>query len=240
MKRRLTFGLLALAALGLVLQAQAQTAPEILAKMIEAQGGRAALAAVKDTTMSGSFELIQQGMSATITMYQKEPNKVRMDIEVMGMLITQAFDGEKGWWINPQTQTAEDMPEKQSQAMKLQALGNEALLNPDKNGIIYTFKGKEKVGDKDCFVLEQGLKDGVKALLYIDAATYLTYKSKSKTEMNGAEIETETIMSDYKKINGMMIPHAMVIFQAGAEFGRMNFSKAAFNTGIEDSFFKMK
>ncbi len=72
-----------------------QTSKEVLEKMIDAQGGRKAMEAAKDTTISGTMELIQQGMNATLTMYQKEPNMMRMDIEVMGMVITQAFDGQK-------------------------------------------------------------------------------------------------------------------------------------------------
>jgi outer membrane lipoprotein-sorting protein len=240
MKKRLIFGWTALAALGFVLQAQAQTAPEILAKMIEAQGGRTTLATIKDTTTSGTMELVQMGMTATLTMYQKEPNKFRMDLDVMGMLVTSAFDGEKGWSINPQTGGTEEMTEKQAQAARVQALGNEAMLNPEKFGIAYALKGKEKVGDKECFVIEQTFKDGLQATVFVDAATYLTLKTRSKTDLMGTEVEQETLLEDYKKVDGMMIPHKLVIFQGGAEFGRLVFTKVAFNSGLEDSFFKMK
>jgi outer membrane lipoprotein-sorting protein len=224
----------------IVLQAQAQTAPEILAKMIEAQGGRTTLATIKDTTTSGTMELVQMGMTATLTMYQKEPNKFRMDLDVMGMLVTSAFDGEKGWSINPQTGGTEEMTEKQAQAARVQALGNEAMLNPEKFGIAYALKGKEKVGDKECFVIEQTFKDGLQATVFVDAATYLTLKTRSKTDLMGTEVEQETLLEDYKKVDGMMIPHKLVIFQGGAEFGRLVFTKVAFNSGLEDSFFKMK
>jgi len=240
MKKRWITGVTALAALGFVLQAQAQTAPEILAKMIEALGGRTALAAVKDTTTSGTMELVQMGLTATLTMYQKEPNKFRMDLDVMGMLVTTAFDGEKGWSINPQTGGTEEMTEKQAQAARVQALGNEAMLNPEKFGITYVLKGKEKVGDKDCFVIEQTFKDGLQAAVFVDAATYLALKTRSKTDLMGTEVEQETLLEDYKKVGGMMIPHKMVIFHGGAEFGRLVFTKVAFNSGLEDSFFKIK
>jgi outer membrane lipoprotein-sorting protein len=173
-------------------------------------------------------------------MYQKEPNKFRMDLDVMGMLVTSAFDGEKGWSINPQTGGTEEMTEKQAQAARVQALGNEAMLNPEKFGIAYALKGKEKVGDKECFVIEQTFKDGLQATVFVDAATYLTLKTRSKTDLMGTEVEQETLLEDYKKVDGMMIPHKLVIFQGGAEFGRLVFTKVAFNSGLEDSFFKMK
>ena len=41
------------------------------------------------------MEIIQFAMTAALTIYQKEPNKMRMDIDVMGMLITQAYDGKR-------------------------------------------------------------------------------------------------------------------------------------------------
>jgi len=241
MKKRLLIGLLSVMfVFCLGLQAQEPAVADILAKSIEAQGGRAAMATIKDTTTSGTMEIIQMGMSAALTIYQKEPNKMRMDIDVMGMLITNAFDGEKGWAINPQTGAAEEMTEKQSQSQRLQAMGYDAALNPEKYGITYTLKGKETIGDKEYFVVEQTFKDGFQATVYINTATYLTDRVKSKSDQMGTEIETETVMEDYKNIEGLMVPHALTIFQSGAEFGRITITKVAFNSGLEDSFFKMQ
>jgi len=241
MKKRMTVGLLAAALiLGLGLQAQAQTVAEIMAKSIEAQGGRDAMSKIKDSTMSGTMELIQMGMSAALTIYQKEPDKMRMDIDVMGMLITYAYDGKKGWFTNPQTGVAEEMTEQQSRDQRLQAMGYDAALNPEKHGITYVLKGKEKVGDKECFVLEQIFKDGLKATVFINSTTYLTEKTVSKSDAMGTEVESESIMGDYRKIDGVMVPFALTIFQGGAEYGRVTVTKVAFNQNLEDSFFQMK
>ncbi len=241
MKKRMTVGLLAAALiLGLGLQARAQTVEEILAKSIEAQGGKDALSKIKDTTTSGTMELIQMGMSAALTLYQKEPDKMRMDLDVMGMLITQAYDGKKGWFTNPQTGVTEEMTEQQSQAQRLQAMGYDAALNPSKYGITFVLKGKDKIADKDCFVVEQNFKDGFKATVYINASTYLTEKVVSKSDAMGTEIESESVMGDYRKIDGVMVPFSMVIFQGGAEFGRVTVTKVAFNQNLEDAFFLMK
>jgi outer membrane lipoprotein-sorting protein len=241
MKKRLLIGLLStMFIFCLGLQAQELAVAEILAKNIEAQGGREAMAKFKDTTTSGTMEIIQMGMSASYTLYQKEPNKMRMDLDVMGMLITTAFDGEKGWAINPQTGTAEEMTEKQSQSLRLRAMGNDAALNPEKYGITYTLKGKETIGDKEYFVLEQTFKDGFQATVYINTVTYLTDRVRNKEDQMGTEIETETLMEDYKNVEGLMVPHALTIFQSGAEFGRIAITKVVFNTGLEDSFFKMQ
>ena len=51
-----------------------QDAKKLLDKVINATGGRKAMEAIKDTTFSGTMDLIQMGLSATITFYHKEPN----------------------------------------------------------------------------------------------------------------------------------------------------------------------
>ncbi len=225
---------------GLTVPSQAQDAKDLLEKMIKAQGGRAALADVKDATTSGSLEMVQMGMNGSVTLYQKEPDKMRIDIEIMGMVITQAYDGQKAWMTNPQTGSTEEMPETQGQSMRRQALGNDSLLNPEKYGITYVLKDKEKVGDKDYLVLEQSFKDGTKATMYIDPATFLVYKAKAKTQdMTGADVEGETVFDDYRKEGDVMVAHKMITYQAGAEFLRMTFTKVSYNAKLEDAFFKM-
>jgi outer membrane lipoprotein-sorting protein len=217
-----------------------QEASDILKKMIDAQGGKKALEKIKDMTSSATLEMIQMGMSGSMTMYKKEPNKIRMDIEVMGMIITQAFDGETAWWVNPQTGSREEVPEQQVEHLKRMALGVDAFLYPEKYGISFAYKGKEKIEEKEYLVLEQTFSDGHKATLYIDPKTYLTYKTKSSTvNQMGVEVEQETFESDFKKVNGMTIAHSIVILQDGKEFMKLALTEVAFNSGLEDSLFRM-
>jgi len=217
-----------------------QEASDILKKMVDAQGGKKALEKIEDTTSSGTIELIQMGMTGSMTMYKKEPNKVRMDIEVMGMIITQAFDGETAWGISPQTGSREEMPEQQAVYMKRMALGIDALIYPEKYGISFAYKGKEKIEEKEYLVLEQTFSDGHKTTHYIDPKTYLTYKTKSTTvNQMGVEVEQESFESDFKKVNGMIFPKSIIIFQDGEEYLKIAFTEVTFNSGLEDFLFKM-
>ncbi len=217
-----------------------QEASDILKKMVEAQGGKKAFENSKDMTSSGTIELIQMGMTGAMTMYKKEPDKVRMDIEVMGMIITHAFDGETAWGVNPQTGSREELPEQQAEYMKRNAVGVDAFIYPEKYGIAFAYKGKEKIEEKDYLVLEQTFSDGHKATLYIDPKTYLTHISKSTTvNQMGVEVEQETFESDFKKVNGMTIAYSIIIFQDDEEFMKLTLTEVTFNSGLEDSLFKM-
>lgn len=241
MKKRLTLSLGILFAVWFLSSpAFSQTADEILAKMIEAQGGREKLASIKDMTASGSLEMISMGMSGSFTRFQKEPNMMRMDIEFMGMVITQAFDGETAWWVNPQTGSTEEMSEQQAEYFKRDAMGNDSLLNPSKYGITFTLKGKETIEGIEYLILEQTYSDGFKATIYLDPETYLPHKVKAKTlNQMGVEVEAETILEDYKPVEGMMTPHTLTVFQDGEEFITITMTEVTYNTDLEDSLFKM-
>ncbi len=129
--------------------ASGKEALDVLAKMVEALGGRKVLEAIKDTTITGQLEVNTAGMTLTapLTMYQKEPNKMRLDITIAeyNMSITQAFDGQKGWYTNPQTGSTEEMPDFMAKEFARQAAGTQTILDPKKAGVVYALKPKAAI-----------------------------------------------------------------------------------------------
>ncbi len=220
----------------------AQKTSDIIEKWIKASGGRKVLEGIKDTTFSGLTKIIQMDLSGVVTFYHKEPNKLRQDLELMGMVMTSAFDGETAWQVNPQTGDTEELSDEYLEQAKREALGfgNSSILYPEKFGITFAYKGKEKIEDKDYIVLEQTFSDGKKTTFHIDPRTYLTYKTKG-TALNqmGVEAEQEAFYSDYKKVDGVMFPHSVKIFQDGEEFIIFTVTEVSFNSGLNDSLFKM-
>lgn len=211
-----------------------QKATDILDKMIEAQGGRKVLEGIKDTTLLGSIEWVEAGggsVSGTFTRYQKEPNKIRQEMEIMGMARTDAFDGEIAW-TNEAGKLSEDT-EKDAAEKKSWAQGYAALLHPEKYGIAYVLKGKEKIEGNDYFILEQTIPGGTPTTQFVDAKTYLIYKIQIPEQL--------TFMSDYKKVDGVIIPHSLT-FRAGegGDSIKLIVTKVSFNTNLEDSLFQMK
>ncbi len=218
-----------------------QTAQEILKKMVEAQGGKKVLESIKDMTLSGHLEMVQQGMTGALTVHKKEPDKRRADVEIQGFVVTQAYDGQTAWGTNMQTFATEVLSGEEAASLKRQSLPIVSSLYPEKYGISYIYKGKEKIDNKEYLVLEESYPDGFKATVYVNPETYLIFKTKAKTTapMLG-EVETEQISSDYKKIGGMTIAHSLVTYANGQEYTRITISKVSFNTGLDDSLFKMK
>ena len=240
MKKIVSLSLLSVFLFGLMAsQGFGQNAADVLEKFIEAAGGRKLLSSVKDTTMTGTLNIVMVGMSGSLTIYQKEPNKMRMEMEVGGMVMTTAYDGETAWWTNPQTGATEELPADQEDEIIRMAYGNDILLNPDKHGVTYTLKESENIEGKDYFVLVQTFSDGYAQTMYIDSKTYLPYKTVATVNQMGVEAESETFLSDYRKIDGMMVSFSMRIFYDGQEAMTMTFTEVKYNTGVEDSLFKM-
>ena len=217
-----------------------QTAKEIIQKMIDATGGRKALESIDDSTVSGTIEFIQEGLSGAVTVYKKEPGKMRVDVEVMGMLITQAYDGNLAWWINPQTGATEEMPATEAANMKRDALPRDATFYPEKYGISFEYKGKESIEGRDHFVIEQTFADGFIATLYVDSTRYLLTKSKGTLSSAAGEAEIETFASDYKKVHGLMVAHKITTYMNGTEARILTITDIQYNTGLKDSLFIME
>jgi len=220
---------------------QAQNVDEVLAKMIDAAGGRKAMEAIKDSTMVATMEIPSMTMTGTMTLYQKEPDKMRMDMEIMGMKITQAYDGKVGWGVNPQTGKAEEAPAKAQGELKRQAQGYDAMLNPQKHGLSYVLKGKETIEGKDCLVLEQTMSgEEEKIIILVDGATYLPVLARAKTQnMMGADVDGETLFEDYKKEGGVVVAHSLTIKQGGTVWAKIKVGEITFNSDLENAFFSM-
>ena len=240
MKKFWILGVTGLLVFGLCsLPASGQSIGDIRAKMVEVQGGEAAFRAVKDMTIKGTIDIVQQGLSGDITVYKKEPDKRRSDIELMGMLITQAYNGSIGWFLNLQTGTVEDMNEDQLTAIKRQAMPIISSLEPEKYGISYKLLGKEDLDGKPHFILEQSHTDGFLIKQYVDAETYLTTKSVSTGPGPlGMDVTSEQFSSDYRKVGDMIMAFSVVSFQDGEEYTKVVLTEVTVNTGLEDSLFE--
>jgi hypothetical protein len=221
-----------------------QTAQDVLNKMIDAIGGRKTLEAIKDTTITGTVEITSpMPITAPITIYQKEPDKVRMDIDIseLGITITQAYDGQKAWSTNPQTGAAEQLPDFMTKEFSRQALGNQAFLNPQKLGITYALKPKAAIEGKDYIVLEQTLSDGYKNTFFLDPNTYLPFKQQGKSiDQTGGEVDQETFLSNYQKVGGTMVAFSMRVLQNGTEAQKVTLAGVTYNTKLDDALFLMK
>lgn len=238
---RKTFAWLLVAGLAGV-AVSAQTADELIEKSIQASGGREKIEAVKSARMTGKMSM-GQGMEAPMVIETVEPNKIRMEMTFQGMTMIQAYDGKTGWQVQPFMGKTEPEPmsEQELKAMEDQADDMDLLTKYKEKGHTVELVGKEELEGSPVYKLKLTKKNGDVLNLFLDAETYLLVKQTGKTKMQGQEVETETSLSDYKEVGGVLYPHSIQTKVPSMPGGlmAMTFEKIEPNPDIPASRFDM-
>jgi outer membrane lipoprotein-sorting protein len=221
--------------------AWAQTADEIIDKHMQAMGGKEKLKAVQTQRLTGKM-VMGQGMEAPFTMEMARPNKMRMEFTFQGMTGIQAFDGKGGWSVMPFMGKTEPeaMPEEEAKIMQEEADIDGLLMDYKEKGRQVEYAGKEELEGTPVHKLKVTQKNGDVVYVFIDAEQYLQLKQSGKRKIRGQEMESETLFSDFKTVDGLVLPHAIEQKAAGMPAGMvMTISKVEINPGVEDSRFSM-
>ena len=85
----------------LPLAASAQTADEIVAKVLAARGGLAKIKAVRSQRISGTIDF-GGGAEGPFLVELERPGKMHIEVTIQGQTLIRTFDGKStGWIINP-------------------------------------------------------------------------------------------------------------------------------------------
>ena len=215
-----------------------QTVDEILAEYFSVQGQEKLLATNTFTTKG---KIIQGQFEIPFTSYQKRPMKFRSEAEFQGMKIVSAFNGETGWAINPMMGSTDPQPmtAEQIDRMKIQADYDGMFYNYADKGYTMEFMGKEPVDDIETYVLKLTRPNGDIITSYIDSENYVILKTKSKMKIQGVDTEAETLFSNYKYINDILVPFAIETKMNGETVMQMTFDEITYNKEYDDSMFEM-
>lgn len=190
---------------------QAQTVDEIIAKHIEAIGGKEKLGQVKSIYSEISMEVM--GSQSPVTEYTLEGKGFKSEAEFNGSKIISCFTDKGGWAINPMAgaTAAQAMPDELYKAGRSQIYVGGALLDYASKGNTVELVGKEENNYK--IKVTNGTAE---SNYFIDPATHYLVKMVSKGEMMGAPVEVVTSFSDHKKTDfGIVLPYAKTIDLGG-------------------------
>ncbi len=219
--------------------ASAQSVDDVIAKNNKARGGLDKLKAAK--TMKISAKMFMQGMEAPATLMFKRPGKVRIEFTLQGMTGIQAYDGTTAWMIMPfmgKTE-AEKMTAEDAKDVEEQSDFDGPLVDYKDKGNKVELVGKEDMEGTPVYKIRVTLKSGDIRDIFIDGENFLEVKESSKRKTQGAEIEIDTYMSDYKEVGGLMLPHAMESKVKDQTVSQITISKIDLNGDLPDSLFKM-
>ncbi len=211
------------------------TADQIIDKYVEALGGKAAIQKATSRVAKGTFDIPAFGASGTFEAYAKAPDKNITIIDVPGFgVIKQGFDGKVAWEDNPQV----GLNEKSGSALARAKLDGDFYREIRLKELYskITVKRKEKVGDKDAYVLEAVATGVSPETWYFDTETGLLVRADSEREGPNGTTMAQLYFEDYKELDGIKIPYS--IRQTTPEFSlSLKFTEVKHNVDIDDAKF---
>jgi outer membrane lipoprotein-sorting protein len=233
--KKLIFILTALISVSVI---NAQTLDEIVKKYTAAMKTDQ-LANVQTIKISGKMSAM--GMEMPMTMYMKNPNKVKVIYNFNGQEMVSVFDGEKGYMINPMTGSSDPVELTGAQLKQVQdnnAFENE-VLNYFKKGQL-TLEGDDNVNGNPAFKLKANVEGANPIYMSIDKNSYMLVKTSTKVNQMGQEMDVDSFMSDYTDIQGVVMPKKTTASSGGMEMAVITFDNIEVNLPMEDSIFKVK
>jgi zinc protease len=183
------------------------TAQNVIDNYIEAIGGKSKLESVKSIKQLGEMEM--QGQKIITEISQKAPNKFLNETKMNGMLIQkQVFDGEKGYMNGMQGE--KEITGDELEELKYQATFN-AELKYEKLGYKLDLVGSEEVEGANAYKIKVTSPAGDISFDYYDADSGLKIMNKATKETPQGSFDQTQMIQDYKKVNGIMYPHKIVI-----------------------------
>lgn len=199
--------------------ATAQSAPitidDLLTKMIAAYGGEENLRKHKSSLATVEVDLENQGVMAKGTISARAPNQFASEMTFTALgkklgTMNSYFDGAAGGEM-VSFAPAETYSGKRLEDIKA-ASDFYDVLNWKKNYQTIAFKRMGKVGDEEVYIIERKNPKGTPVTDYVSTKSFLVLRRDSlvANETAGIELPQTERFSDYRNVDGVMVPFRMV------------------------------
>ncbi|MBA3767445.1 MAG: hypothetical protein H0W99_10730 [Acidobacteria bacterium] len=206
-------------------------------KYIAAVGGREAAAKLRTRVFKGTIEQ-SQGRNPGVEVTLKEPNKylVMMTTKQQG-IIYQGFNGTTGWIKTAETQREMTAGEV-AQVKRVATLYDVVKVKEPYAGMTVT--GKEKVGEREAYVVEMKSGDagGRIEKFFFDTETGLLLRRLVLTNALLFPIPEQTDFEDYRDVDGVKVPFTIRISNIDTFFSSTRkFTEIRSNVTVDDTRF---
>jgi hypothetical protein len=220
----------------MLLNGQTLTLDEILASHFKAIG-MDKLAKVNTITMIGKQSM--QGMELPFVIKEKRPGKILIVADIQGTKFMQGFDGVNGWMVAPWTGSTDpqDIDPETLKSLKEQADLDGVLFDWKEKGHQVELVGMEPMEGTDAYKLKVTTKEGDVEYFYLDADAFVIIKNTTNHKIQDAEVETESFMSNYKNVDGIMMPYTIESKMKGQTISNIVIDSLLFDKEMSDSLF---
>jgi hypothetical protein len=209
--------------------ALALDAEELVAKNLEARGGRERLAAVTSVHTQGTVRL-GGSLEARTEAWGLVPGAIRTELSLQGMTAIQAWDGKEAWTVQPFRGRKDPQKISADDAKGLVEAADLVgpLVDYARKGNTVEYLGTEDVEGTDAHKLRVTLKNGDVQYRYLDPDHFLEIRVVSHRMVRGQE-EVQTVdLGEYEKVDGLYFPF---------ELGRTHLEKMELNVLVDSNIF---
>jgi hypothetical protein len=184
--------------------APGQTVDEIVARHLEARGGREALAAVRTLRMTGRA-IGGPGREAIVRREIARPGRIRTEFVFQGTTGVYVWDGSTGWRVSPLDGSLEPEPlSEEGAALSAEQADFEGpLVDWKAKGHAVELVGRAALPGGDAFDLKVTMKSGLVRHVFVDVGSALVVKTESTRKLRGHELAFETVYGDYRETGGV-------------------------------------
>lgn len=187
------------------------TVDALVARNIEAKGGKEALRAVQSLRLTGKMLVNQGQIEFGYTQTKKRPGQIRTEATLQGMTLVQAYDGTEGWKISPfgGRKDPEKMSIDDAKSLVEDAEIDGPLVDWEAKGSTVEYLGPEDVEGTLAHKLKVVRRNGDVSYVYLDPDHFLEIRILTQRIEQGAQVEVETDLGDYEKVAGVFFPFSI-------------------------------
>ncbi|HEX3746280.1 MAG TPA: DUF620 domain-containing protein [Bryobacteraceae bacterium] len=190
-------------------------ADTVLDKYVEVTGGKAAYEKHHSETSKGTLEIASQGIKGSITSYRAEPNKSYSETELGGFgKIREGSDGTTFWALSamtgPHIKDGAEKVQAQLSAMNSELHWRDLFKDVKTTGV-------DTVNGKECYKLQVTPADSSPMEQCYDKISGLMVKQSMTVESPYGPQSITTFAGDYRKEDGVLVPHQIKSSVAGQD-----------------------
>ena len=213
------------------------SADEIFSKYAAALGGQTAIDKLKSRTVKGTITQAN-GNSFQFELSQAAPDKFYLKVTTPQGTIERGFNGQVGW-------------EKTDRGVR-EVTGAELLSFKTANGLFSLLKLKEqygrpprvrkdKLGERDVYIVDGTTTDNRRMRLYFDATSGLLLRRTTTMSTMIGIIPDQIDLEDYREAEGLKFPFTAraAALEVGNPTSTRTFTELKLNVPVDDSKFNM-
>ena len=213
------------------------SADEIFSKYAAALGGQAAIDKLKSRTAKGTVTQAN-GNSFQFELSQAAPDKFYLLVTTQQGTVERGFNGQVGW-------------EKTARGVR-EITGAELINFKAANGLFTLLKlaeqyskpprvRKDKLGDRDVYIVDGTTTDNRRMRLYFDATSGLLLRRTTSMPTIVGIIPDQIDLEDYREADGLKFPFTAraATLEVGNPTSTRTFTEIKLNVPVDDSKFNM-